>query len=158
VFWLNLQCVSADVRREADDNCVLQGCYAVSRVVSYRRFGEKYRSYHQESNICLYSWSLRMCTIWWTEAPIRKYHHSLRNNRDVRGSLLTLHYLFHIAHPNYAVQFYLIAIKYLGRNSVIKYFITQFSSVVSYFVSFSSRHFLQHPYLHTLSKLIIPSV
>jgi len=125
VLWLTLHFVISGFCREADDNCVLLGCYAVILVIYYRRLRKKYRSHLQESNIfCLYSWSLRIGTICRTETSLRNYHHSLRNNRDVRCSLQIFHYLFRIANPNYAVQFYLFNIQYSASSTVIKQFTT----------------------------------
>jgi len=46
----------------------------------------------------------------------------------------------------------------LASSRVLKYFITKFTSGFSSFVTFNSRHFLQHPYHQTLSNLITPSV
>ena len=112
VFWLTLHCVSADFRCKADDNFVLLGSYTPSSGNFVANSRKKYRSQLQESNIfCLYSWSLRMGTICWTEASVISwtkmsvinYHHSLRNNQDVRRSLATLHNFCQILFNHYTI-------------------------------------------------------
>ena len=93
----------------------------------------------------MYYCSLRMAMIYKTETSVINYHHSLCDNPEQHNSLLTLHYSFRIAHPAYAVHIYLFTIQYLTSSTVIKHFITQFSSGFCHFVTFGSRHFLSTP-------------
>jgi len=48
---LTLHCVIADFRREADDNCLLLGCYPASSGNFLSHFGTKYRCHFQETRI-----------------------------------------------------------------------------------------------------------
>ena len=116
-------------------------------VIYYRRFGTIGPFWRIK--IYFYSWSSKMRPIVWPEMSLRNYHYSMRIKPGDRGYLPTLHYLFCIAHPTYAVHWYWITIQYLAWNAVLKHSIIQFSSGVYYFFTFSSRHFLQHSYPQT---------
>jgi len=57
-------------------------------VIFYRRFGTTYRARIQISIILLDSWLLNMGPIGCLETSVRNYHYSLRNDPEVRSSLL----------------------------------------------------------------------
>ena len=147
MFWLTLHCVSADFRREADDNCVLLSCYAVSNGNFVPTFRNKISVPSSRIRIFSYSWSLRMGTICRNETSEKKYHHSPRIKPKGHGSLLTLHYLFCIAQPKYAAQFYWFTIP---RSTVNKHVITRFSPGVSSFI-LNPDIFLQVPIFKQLN-------
>ena len=149
MFYLTLQASAAKQ--------IITALFWVVTQLGLPKTPENVWSHLQESNIfCLYSCSLRIGTICLTEKSIINYHHLLRNNQDFHGSLLTLNYMFHIAHPNYAVQCYLITIQYLAGSTFIKHFITQFSLDICYFVAFSSRHFFNTPLIKHSQILLYP--
>jgi hypothetical protein len=126
-------------------------------VISYRRLRKKYRYHLQEWNIfCLYSWSLEMGTICRTETSVRNYYHSLRNNRDVRCSLLPFHYLFCIAHPGYAAQFYLCTIQYIASSTVIKQFATDYFQASLTFSLLVPNIFFNTPNIKHPQPLLFP--
>jgi hypothetical protein len=99
-----------------------------------------------------------MGTIFWTETSVINYHHSLRDNTEEHSSLATLHCFCLVAHPTYAVQFYLTTTQHLANSAVMKHIITQFFRTSVTFSLLVPDIFYNTPIIKHLQKLLFPSV